>query len=215
MASRTRAARPSRGLPGGGSISSLPYTVKGMDLAFSGLVSAAQDSTAALEDVCNGLQETAFAMCVEVTERALAHADKGEVLLVGGVGANARLQEMLGLMCEDRGAAFAVPDRKFLGDNGAMIAYTGKVMLEHGVTLSLEESRVRPGYRPDEVDIVWRAEPGEIFAAEPHEGASPVGRRPSWRSGRRMWSSVGRVSGTEIRVWTDASSRSGPALRPV
>ncbi len=148
----------------------LPYTVKGMDLAFSGLVSAAQDSTAALEDVCNGLQETAFAMCVEVTERALAHADKGEVLLVGGVGANARLQEMLGLMCEDRGAAFAVPDRKFLGDNGAMIAYTGKVMLEHGVTLSLEESRVRPGYRPDEVDIVWRAEPGEIFAAEPHEG---------------------------------------------
>ncbi|MDD3934349.1 MAG: bifunctional N(6)-L-threonylcarbamoyladenine synthase/serine/threonine protein kinase, partial [Methanoculleus sp.] len=147
-----------------------PYTVKGMDLAFSGLVSAAQESTAALEDVCFSLQETAFAMCVEVTERALAHAGKDEVLLVGGVGANARLQEMLRMMCEDRGASFAVPERTFLGDNGAMIAYTGKVMLEHGVTLPLRESQIRPGYRADEVEVTWRTEPGEIFAAGPHEG---------------------------------------------
>lgn len=149
----------------------LPYTVKGMDLAFSGLVSAARESGAPLEDVCFGLQETAFAMCVEVTERALAHAGKDEVLLVGGVGANGRLQEMLRVMCEERGAAFAVPERTFLGDNGAMIAYTGKIMLEHGVTLPLEESQIRPGYRADEVEVAWRAEePGEIFAAAPHEG---------------------------------------------
>jgi len=148
----------------------LPYTVKGMDLAFSGLVSAARESTAPLEDVCAGLQETAFAMSVEVTERALAHAGKDEVLLVGGVGANARLQEMLGVMCEDRGAMFAVPERMYLGDNGAMIAYTGKVMFEHGVTLPLEESQIRPGYRADEVAITWRTEPGDIFAAGPHEG---------------------------------------------
>ena len=148
----------------------LPYTVKGMDLAFSGLVSAARESAAALEDVCAGLQETAFAMCVEVTERALAHAGKDEVLLVGGVGANGRLQEMLGVMCEERGAAFAVPERTFLGDNGAMIAYTGKVMLEHGVTLPLEESQIRPGYRADEVEVAWRTEPGEVFAAGPHDG---------------------------------------------
>ncbi|NLM30294.1 MAG: bifunctional N(6)-L-threonylcarbamoyladenine synthase/serine/threonine protein kinase [Methanomicrobiales archaeon] len=147
----------------------LPYTVKGMDLAFSGLVSAARESRAPLEDVCAGLQETAFAMCVEVTERALAHAGKDEVLLVGGVGANARLQEMLGVMCEDRGASFAVPERMYLGDNGAMIAYTGKIMLEHGVTLPLDESQIRPGYRADEVAITWRTEPGDIFAAGPHE----------------------------------------------
>lgn len=148
----------------------LPYTVKGMDLAFSGLVSAAQESGAPLEDVCFGLQETAFAMCVEVTERALAHAGKDEVMLVGGVGANGRLQEMLRVMCEERGAAFAVPERTFLGDNGAMIAYTGKIMLEHGVTLPLEESQIRPGYRADEVEVAWRTEPGEIFTAAPHEG---------------------------------------------
>jgi len=147
-----------------------PYTVKGMDLAFSGLVSAAQESMAPLEDVCFGLQETAFAMCVEVTERALAHAGKDEVLLVGGVGANARLQEMLRVMCEDRGAAFAVPERTYLGDNGAMIAYTGRVMLEHGVTLPLDQSQIRPGFRADEVEVVWRDEPGEIFAAGREDG---------------------------------------------
>jgi len=149
----------------------LPYTVKGMDLAFSGLVSAAQESTAPLEDVCAGLQETAFAMCVEVTERALAHAGKDEVLLVGGVGANARLQEMLKIMCEDRGASFAVPQRTYLGDNGAMIAYTGRVMLEHGTTLPLDESQIRPGYRADEVAVTWREdEPGEVFSARHDEG---------------------------------------------
>lgn len=134
----------------------LPYTVKGMDLAFSGLVSAAQESQAPLEDVCAGLQETAFSMCVEVTERALAHSGKDEVLLVGGVGANGRLQEMLATMCEERGASFYVPERRLIGDNGAMIAYTGSLMLAAGQTLTPVESAVNPGYRSDEVVVGWR-----------------------------------------------------------
>lgn len=138
----------------------LPYTVKGMDLAFSGLVSAAQEAHASLEDACCGLQETAFAMCVEVTERALAHAGKDEVLLVGGVGANRRLQEMLSLMCEDRGAHFHLPEQRYLGDNGAMIAYTGKLMLEHGHSLPVRESHVKPGYRADEVEVTWQDDDG-------------------------------------------------------
>lgn len=134
----------------------LPYTVKGMDLAFSGLVSAAKDSKRPLPDVCCSLQETAFAMCVEVTERALSLTGKDEVLLVGGVGANSRLQEMLRVMCEERGARFYVPERKYLGDNGAMIAYTGKLMLESGQSLPIEESRVNPSFRSDEVDVTWK-----------------------------------------------------------
>jgi N6-L-threonylcarbamoyladenine synthase/protein kinase Bud32 len=134
----------------------LPYTVKGMDLAFSGIVSAAKESKAPVRDVCAGLQETAFAMCVEVTERALAHAGKEEVILVGGVGANRRLQEMVRVMCEDRGARFAVPEPRYLGDNGAMIAYTGRLMLSSGRSLPIEESRIIPGYRADEVEVTWR-----------------------------------------------------------
>jgi N6-L-threonylcarbamoyladenine synthase/protein kinase Bud32 len=136
----------------------LPYTVKGMDLAFSGLVSAAKDHKASLPDVCYSLQETAFAMCVEVTERALSLTGKDEVLLVGGVGANRRLQEMLRIMCEDRGARFFVPEQKYLGDNGAMIAYTGKIMLESGCSLPVEASRINPSFRSDEVEVTWRHE---------------------------------------------------------
>jgi N6-L-threonylcarbamoyladenine synthase/protein kinase Bud32 len=127
-----------------------------MDLAFSGLVSAAKEAKAPVEDVCAGLQETAFAMCVEVTERALAHAGKEEVILVGGVGANRRLQEMVRAMCEDRGARFAVPEPRYLGDNGAMIAYTGQLMLASGQSLPVGESRIIPGFRADEVEVTWR-----------------------------------------------------------
>jgi len=136
----------------------LPYTVKGMDLAFSGLVSAAKESRAPLPDVCSGLQETAFAMCVEVTERALSLTGKNEVLLVGGVGANRRLQEMLRIMCEDRGARFFVPEQKYLGDNGAMIAYTGKLMLESGNSLPADSSQIIPSFRSDEVEVTWKHE---------------------------------------------------------
>lgn len=150
-----------------GSYRDLPYTVKGMDLAFSGLVSAAKGTSSPLEDVCFSLQENAFAMCVEVTERALAHAEKDEVLLVGGVGANQRLQEMLGIMCEERGATFHVPPVKYLGDNGAMIAYTGKLMLESGQTLPVLESHINPVYRADEVEITWRS--GATKPSSPRE----------------------------------------------
>lgn len=135
----------------------LPYTVKGMDLSFSGMSTAASEAARKheLADVCYSLQETAFAMLVEVTERAMAHAEKNEVLLVGGVGANKRLGQMLNIMCEERGAKFFLPDRKYMGDNGSMIAYNGLLMLKSGVTTSISQSHVRPGYRPDEVDIVW------------------------------------------------------------
>ena len=34
------------------------------------------------------LQETLYAMLVEITERAMAHCDTKDVLIVGGVGCN-------------------------------------------------------------------------------------------------------------------------------
>jgi universal protein Kae1 len=135
----------------------LPYTVKGMDLSFSGLSTAATEAARKhdLADVCYSLQETAFAMLVEVTERAMAHAEKKEAMLVGGVGANARLGEMLNIMCEERGAKFFLPPRSFMGDNGSMIAYLGLIMLKSGGSTPLAESKVRPGYRTDDVPVTW------------------------------------------------------------
>ena len=136
----------------------LPYVVKGMDFSFSGLSTAAAQAARDhdLADVCYSFQETAFAMLVEVTERAMAHAEKSEVLLAGGVGANRRLGEMLAIMCEERDGKFYVPEKRFMGDNGSMIAYTGLLMLKSGVKTPISKSHVKAGFRTDEVEVVWQ-----------------------------------------------------------
>ncbi len=136
----------------------LPYVVKGMDFSFSGMVTAAQkllDDGVSMEDTAFSFQETAFAMLTEVTERALAYLDLDEVLLVGGVAANKRLQEMLKIMCEDRNARFFVPPIELTGDNGAMIAYTGLLMYKHGHETPIEESYVKPDFRIEDVEVNW------------------------------------------------------------
>lgn len=115
---------------------SLPYVVKGMDVSFSGLLSAVEAVVAGgalvadgggytVGDLCFSLQETVFAALVEITERALAHTGQTQVLVVGGVGCNLRLQEMLRLMVEARGGVALATDDRYCIDNGAMIAWTG------------------------------------------------------------------------------------------
>jgi glycoprotease/Kae1 family metallohydrolase len=141
----------------------LPYVVKGMDLSFSGIVTSALnkmdpkmnkgEKAASLEDMCFSIQETLFAMLTEVTERALAHTGKNEVLLTGGVAANQRLSDMLRIMCEERGAKFACVDRKLSGDNGAMIAWQGIIMAKAG--MKTDNSEVLPRQRTDDVDVKW------------------------------------------------------------
>ena len=135
----------------------MPYVVKGMDFSFSGLSTAASNAlqTSSLEDVCFSLQENAFAMLVEVTERAVAHTGKDEVLLGGGVGANLRLQEMLEIMCHERGIRFYVPERRFMGDNGSMIAYLGLLMYQQNTFTSIKQSYAMPNYRPDDTPVTW------------------------------------------------------------
>jgi N6-L-threonylcarbamoyladenine synthase len=136
----------------------LPYSVKGMDVAFSGILTAAiqlRTQGKRLEDLCFSLQETCFAMLVEVTERAMAHVEKDEVLLGGGVVQNKRLQEMVRIMAEERRAKMFVPPGPLCVDNGAMIAWTGLVMHNAGMRTRLEDSGVRQRYRTDEVDLPW------------------------------------------------------------
>jgi len=139
----------------------LPYSVKGMDLSFSGLLTYItqifRSGKYDLEDLCFSLQEVAFSMLTEVTERAVAHTEKKEILLTGGVAANSRLQEMLNAMAEEHEAEMHVVPKEFALDNGAMIAWTGVLRFTHGETLSLSESGVKPKWRIDEVDIPWRS----------------------------------------------------------
>jgi tRNA A37 threonylcarbamoyltransferase TsaD len=125
----------------------------------SGLLTAAtsalQKGTFSLEDVCFSLQENAFSMVTEVTERALAHTEKKEVLLTGGVAANKRLQAMLTVIAEEHDAKFNVVPREFASDNGAMIAWTGVLAFMHGLVTPVEESFVKVRWRVDKVDVPW------------------------------------------------------------
>jgi len=108
----------------------LPYTVKGMDLVFSGFVTKACELVEKenKNDLCYSFQETILSMLAEVTERALAHTEKKELILTGGVAQNKRLQEILRKMCKKRKIKFGVPPKEFCGDNGAMIAVAAKYM---------------------------------------------------------------------------------------
>lgn len=72
-----------------------------MDVSLSGILTSSEalaqdknfrwaetgeEGTFTPADLCFSLQETVFAMLVEITERAMAHIGSREVLIVGGVG---------------------------------------------------------------------------------------------------------------------------------
>ncbi|MCD6367730.1 MAG: bifunctional N(6)-L-threonylcarbamoyladenine synthase/serine/threonine protein kinase [Candidatus Aenigmarchaeota archaeon] len=134
----------------------LPYVVKGMDLSFSGIVTAAEKlyrDGVKLENICFSLQETCFSMLVEVTERAVAHTGKKEVVLTGGVAANKRLIEMLEIMCKERGCSFSSVPMEYSGDNGVMISWTGILAYKSGQRTKNFDPISR--WRTDEVEISW------------------------------------------------------------
>eukprot|EP00834_Sanchytrium_tribonematis_P006769 NODE_533_length_6371_cov_1.461894.p3 type:complete len:357 gc:universal NODE_533_length_6371_cov_1.461894:881-1951(+) len=159
----------------------LPYVIKGMDVSFSGMLSYVENFIGKcnityrgptnvndlvgewfkndmqdVADLCYSLQETAFAMMVETTERVMALTNASEILCVGGVGCNLRLQEMLHLMARDRGSKLNSMDERYCIDNGLMIACTGVLFSECNAFPSLEECSVTQRYRTDQVEISWR-----------------------------------------------------------
>lgn len=149
----------------GSKLLDLPYTVKGMDCSFSGILASADALAAQMkagtahftaEDLCFTLQETVYAMLVEITERAMAHVGSGQVLIVGGVGCNERLQEMMGKMAQERGGSVYATDERFCIDNGIMIAHAGLLAYRTGYTTPLNETQCTQRFRTDEVFVKWR-----------------------------------------------------------
>jgi N6-L-threonylcarbamoyladenine synthase len=125
----------------------LPYIVKGMDASFSGILTKGKqllEKGAKVEDLCFSIQETCFAMLAEVVERAMAHTEKNELILVGGVGANQRFCEMLDIMCKERGAKFYKVPINLAVDQGVMIAWEGYLRKDNHPQM--------------EVDCHWRAD---------------------------------------------------------
>ncbi|MBW2998555.1 bifunctional N(6)-L-threonylcarbamoyladenine synthase/serine/threonine protein kinase [Candidatus Woesearchaeota archaeon] len=157
------------GFPGGPKVAALaekgknyielPYTVKGMDVQFSGLTTNLKNKLrdgVNKEDLSFSVQETVFAMMVEVAERAIAHTGKKELLLGGGVACNTRLQEMCKKMCDARGVKFYVLENQFNVDNGVMIAFQGLVEYKSGKVTKIEDSAIDSQLRTDDVDVTWK-----------------------------------------------------------
>lgn len=150
----------------------LPYAVKGMDCSFSGILARLDDLAAQMkrgelrdpltgaaitpEDLCFSLQETVYAMLVEITERAMAHVGSNQVLIVGGVGCNERVQEMMGMMAKDRGGSVYATDERFCIDNGIMIAHAGLLAYRTGFETTLDDSTCTQRFRTDDVFVQWR-----------------------------------------------------------
>lgn len=138
----------------------LPYIIKGNDVSFSGLLTAAVklvSCNAPLTETCYSLQETAFAMLAEAVERALSFTSKKEMMIVGGVAANKRLAQMLDSVCSRQNAKLFVCPIKYAGDNGAQIAWTA--LQEYQATkidVQVEESTVQQSWRIDTVHVSWR-----------------------------------------------------------
>ena len=147
--------------------------VLGKDVSFSGIITFMENiinkrknkninreklDDITKEDLCYSLQETIFAMLIEITERAMAHTGSKEVLLVGGVGCNERLQEMMKIMAEERGGKVCAMDERYCIDNGAMIAYAGllEFISKGNKGIPLKESIFTQRFRTDEVDVLWR-----------------------------------------------------------
>ncbi|KAF7407380.1 hypothetical protein HZH66_001917 [Vespula vulgaris] len=148
----------------GKKLAPLPYVVKGMDVSFSGILSHIEEHLSnwikngeyTSEDLCFSLQETVFAMLIEITERAMAHVGANEVLIVGGVGCNERLQEMMSIMCKERNATLYATDERFCIDNGVMIAVAGSLQYKTDGSTPWIETTCIQRYRTDDVHVTWR-----------------------------------------------------------
>jgi len=138
---------------------SLPYSVKGMDLSYSGMLTAAKrllSEGVPIPDICHSVQETSFGMIAEIAERAIAHTKKNELLLTGGVARNNRLTEILSGVAERHEIEFHRVSPSLAGDQGAMIAWNGILQYNAGSQIEVENSGILPKWRTDDQDILWR-----------------------------------------------------------
>lgn len=141
----------------GGRYFDLPYTVKGMDFTFTGLLTAA---TKALEehsvrDTAYSVQETSFSMLCEATERALLLSRKRELMVCGGVAQSKRLREMLTIMTKSHGIKFFVSPNELNADNGAMISAVADRMYHAGEHFTDRAITINQRYRVDTVKVTW------------------------------------------------------------
>lgn len=105
-----------------------------LDFSFSGLKTAVLNhchgvrqtgASLRLADVCASFQEAIVEVLVEKTLLAARAHNVETIVLGGGVSANPRLREAMGVRCRQEGKRLFLPRPSFCTDNAAMIALAG------------------------------------------------------------------------------------------
>ncbi|MFH0927362.1 MAG: KEOPS complex N(6)-L-threonylcarbamoyladenine synthase Kae1 [Candidatus Micrarchaeota archaeon] len=132
----------------------MPYTVKGMNFAFSGLFTYAKKLIGKMDenDLCYSLMETAFCELCEAAERALMLTGKKEVVVCGGVAQNSQLMKKVKIMAKAHKAKAGTCENIYNADNGAMIAYAGFLEFERGKKISARDFWADQKWRVDMVE---------------------------------------------------------------
>ncbi|SOV15077.1 tRNA N6-adenosine threonylcarbamoyltransferase [Plasmodium gaboni] len=109
--------------------------------------------------ICYSLQHHIFSMLIEITERAIAFTNSKEVIIVGGVGCNLFLQNMMKKMAKQKNIKIGFMDHSYCVDNGAMIAYTGYLEYIHAKNKDIynfNNITIHQRYRTDDVFVTWK-----------------------------------------------------------
>ncbi|ETB58890.1 hypothetical protein YYC_03649 [Plasmodium yoelii 17X] len=109
--------------------------------------------------ICYSLQHHIFSMLIEITERAIAFTNSKEVIIVGGVGCNVFLQNMMKKMAKQKNIKIGFMDHSYCVDNGAMIAYTGYIEYlnsKNKNNFNFDNISIHQRYRTDDVYVTWR-----------------------------------------------------------
>ena len=135
----------------------LPYSVKGMDIVFSGLLTNATRLIGKVnkEDLVYSFMHTAYSMLLEVAERGISYTKKKEIMVIGGVAASKALESMLLKFCSQRGVKLYIPPFQVCLDNGVMIADLGLKQFRVNGGVSIEETTINPTFRTDQVLVTW------------------------------------------------------------
>ncbi len=139
----------------GGKYVEMPYSVKGMDFSFTGLLTKAVSMIPDVpaKDLCFSIQEAAFSMLAETTERALLLTNSDEICVCGGVAQNSRLKQILNLVAKEHGARFGFIEGALNADNGAMIAMVAERMLLAGHSTSIDKCDIEQRFRVDSAEV--------------------------------------------------------------
>lgn len=112
-----------------------------LDFSFAGLKTAVRTQLMKLSNVCEqdkadlaaSTQEAIVELLVRKSLAALKETGLQRLVVAGGVGANARLRQMLDTECAKRQVRVHYPELSLCTDNGAMIALAAAMRLQRGI----------------------------------------------------------------------------------